>query len=364
MTPGFRWCPHCAQPHALSHRFCAATGLALDDAIHDTKATRASRSKLAAFDTSPLVGTVLDGKYRVTRAIGSGGMGVVYEADALALGRTVAVKVVRPRLSSRETVARLAREAKLAGAVRHPNICGVLDDGVLAGGEPYLVLEHLRGQLLSAWMRRIARPPIGAVVDIFTQVLAGLAAAHDAQIIHRDLKPENIFLVDRPGSQGPGVKILDFGLARDLGALPAERITRPGVACGTLQYMAPEQLSGNATGPCSDLFAVAVMLYEAISGRHPFAATSRVELQVNILRSTPRPLSQRRSECSAQLEAIVTQALSKEPAERQPNARLMLAQLSAVGVPSDASDSDLDDSPPSSTMSGAMWVPAGSSPPS
>jgi serine/threonine protein kinase len=362
MTPGFRWCPHCAQPHALSHRFCATTGRALEDAIHDTKAARASRSKLAAFDSSPLVGMVLDGKYRVTRAIGSGGMGVVYEAEAIALGKTVAVKVVRPRLSSRETVARLAREAKLAGAVRHPNICEVLDDGVLASGDPYLVLEHLRGQALSAWMRRVARPPIRAVVEIFVQVLAGLAAAHEAQIIHRDLKPENIFLVDQAGSPGPAVKLLDFGLARDLGAVPTERITRPGVACGTLQYMAPEQLEGNSSGPSSDLFAVGVMLYEVVCGRHPFAATSEVELQINILRSKARPLSLRRKDCSPQLEAIVAQALAKNPAERQPNARIMQAQLAAVGLPADASSSDLDGAPPSSTMSGPLWVPASSSP--
>ena len=362
MTPGFRWCSHCAQPHALSHRFCASTGRQLDDAIHDTKAAKASRSKLAAFDTSPLVGKVLDGKYRITRAIGSGGMGVVYEAEAIALGQTVAVKVVRPRLTSREAVARLTREAKLAGAVRHPNICGVIDDGVLASGEPYLVLEHLRGQALSSWMRRVARPAIRDVVEIFVLVLAGLAAAHDVQIIHRDLKPENVFLVDHPGSRGPLVKLLDFGLARDLAAVPAERITRPGVACGTLQYMAPEQLEGNASGLSSDLFSVGVMLYEVICGRHPFAATSQVELQVNILRAKARPLAERRKDCSPELEAIVAQALSKNLAERQPHAHFMRAQLAAVGLPANPTGSDLDDSPPSSTISGPMWVPASSSP--
>ncbi|MDB4945967.1 MAG: Serine/threonine protein kinase [Labilithrix sp.] len=362
MTPGFRWCPHCAQPHALSLRFCAATGRALDDAIHDTKAARASRSKLAVFDTSPFVGTLLDGKYRITRAIGSGGMGVVYEAEAIALGTTVAVKVVRPHASSPEVVARLAREAKLAGAVRHPNICSVIDDGVLASGDPYLVLEHLRGQALAAWMRRVAHPPVRAVVDIFLQVLAGLAAAHDARIIHRDLKPENIFLVDRGSSQDPAVKLLDFGLARDLGAHRSDPTTRPGVACGTLQYMAPEQLEGNATGPCSDVFSVGVMLYEAICGRHPFAASSRLELQVNILRAKPRPLSQRRRGCPPELEAIIAQAMSKDPNDRQPDARTMAAQLAAVRLPIETVTSDLDDGPTSSTLSGAMWVPEGSSP--
>ena len=283
MTPGFRWCQHCGRPHHMEERLCPTTGQSLDEDGH--------RGPPAAAP-SPIIGTVLDGKYRILRLIGKGGMGQVFEAEDLKLRRMVAIKVVGARAAGPEAMLRLEREAHVIAAVPHPNICAVHDLGRMADGAPYVVFERLFGQTLAARIRGGRRMSLNATIELFAQVLSGLGAAHAKQIIHRDLKPENVFLVDRPGSE-PLVKLVDFGFARDLGATDA-RITRPGRLCGTAQYMSPEQLRAEPLNPRSDLFSVGIMMYEVLAGRHPFEATSLVDLQINILRGTFVDLRSRR----------------------------------------------------------------------
>ena len=346
MTQGFRWCPHCKGPHNLSDRTCTATGESLEAKMHRNGVGRV---------TSTLIGLLLDGKYRIDRLIGQGGMGQVFEAEDIARKRPVAVKVAATAENSDARI-RLEREAHLVRAIKHPNICDVLDVGRMPGGAPYVVFERLFGQTLAERVRG-HRLPLRATIHIFSQMLSGLQAAHDAGIVHRELKPENVFIVDREGAE-PLVKILDFGFARDMSMAAASRITRPGRVCGTMQYMSPEQLRVEATDQRSDLFSVGIILYEVLTGRHPFAASSVVEIQMNILRSSPPPLRDRRPDVPPQLEKVIGWALSRSPSDRPSSARELQRTLLAV---EEASLPKLEDDDPVSVTE-PVWRPRASSP--
>ena len=351
MTDGFRWCPHCKGPHRLSDRFCRTTGQPFDTRVHTAKHAKPS--------LSPLVGTVLGGRYRVLRLIGGGGMGQVYEAENLVLQRVVAIKVVAPG-GNPEALLRLEREAQLVAALKHPNICDVYDVGRADDGKPYVVFERLFGETLAAHIKRVGRLPIPATIDIFSQMLSGLQVAHDVRIVHRDLKPQNVFLVDRAGFS-PLVKIVDFGFARDLSSVGADRLTKPGNMCGTVQYMSPEQLRNDSMGHQSDLFAVGIMLYEALTARHPFAATSPVELQTNIMRASPVSIRSRRNGVPRALDDLVLRTLSAAPHDRPASALELQAAL--LSLSADRPPSGIDEvPPPSSSMTDPVWIPPASNP--
>lgn len=356
MNEGFRWCPHCGKPHDLKERTCASTGKPLDGEIHQ----RSAPARPAA--TSPLIGVVLDGRYKILRTIGSGGMGTVFEAENLQLRRLVAVKVVS-RPDSQDALDRFAREASIISSVQHANICDVYDVGELPNGGPYIVLERLVGDTLAARMGGRQRLPLREVLDIFVQILSGLHAAHCAQILHRDLKPQNVFLVQRSGC-GPLVKIVDFGLARDLSATASKRLTKPGRLCGTLQYMSPEQLRGEQLDQRSDVFSLGVLLYEVLTGRHPFAARSVLELQTNILRVDAPPVSRLRPEIPRSLEEMVSWAMLRNPAQRPASALALqrgLLSVTAASIPSLYDDEATTEAEPVS-ITNPIWTPPTSSP--
>jgi serine/threonine-protein kinase len=268
---------------------------------------------IATSAASPLEGVVLDGKYRILGEIGSGGMGSVYEAELIGLRRRVAIKIAK------NADARLHREAQLVATLHHPNICTAFDVGRTPWGGPYVVLERLYGETLAA---RIRRGPLALreAVEIVTQILSGLQAAHGAGIVHRDIKPENIFLVSRPGL-APSVKILDFGFARDFsGNRDMTTITKPGYICGTPQYMAPEQLVAGTVDHRADLFAVGTILFQALTCRAPFEGRTPQEIRRNILCSFPERLTRLRKDVPRELDEILWRALGKHPAQRYRNA--------------------------------------------
>jgi eukaryotic-like serine/threonine-protein kinase len=345
VTKGFQWCPHCKRPHGLAERLCTVTGRPLDGALHHVSGGVALTR----------VGSVLGGKYRLLDLIGAGGMGQVYEAENLHMRRLVAIKVVASA-GGPQAFVRLEREAQHVAAIQHPNICAVLDFGRTPSGGPYVVFERLFGVTLGERMRRAGQLSVRAALDIFSQILSGLHAAHTSRILHRDLKPQNVFLVDRAGCP-PLVKLVDFGFAQDLSAR-GNRITRPGHLCGTVQYMSPEQLRAEPLDHRSDLFAVGTMLYEALAGRHPFEAQSRVDLQTNILRAAPPPLRSRRPDLSRELEQIIAWALARLPAAR-PSSALDL-QRALQSVVRSSLPSLGDDEPVSVTE--PNWFPPSSSP--
>jgi len=241
-------------------------------------------------DGSPLVLTIpvertVDGKYRLERVLGTGGMGAVYEATDLRLGRRVALKILLARnFGNAGALRRFEREAQAAARLRHPNIVTVHDYGTLGTEGAYLVMELLKGTTLRSEIDRAGslHPPLAA--EWFDQVLDGLAAAHAAGVVHRDLKPDNVIVTRDP--QGHDVlKILDFGLAKlSFGEPPDPKsLTVPGTVLGTLRYMSPEQLSGEPTDERSDVFSIGVLVAEALIGRHPFQAATTAAMVTGIL---------------------------------------------------------------------------------
>jgi serine/threonine-protein kinase len=349
MKEGIVWCPHCGRPHKLVETYCTTTGKPLEQRVH-----RAHRGGVA-LGRSAYVGKTLDRKYRIVRRIGSGGMGEVFEAENLVLRRRVAIKLVSSSARvSEEAIARLRREASAISCLHHPNVCDVYDMGVLEDGKPYLVLEHLKGETLE---RRLAarRLTSSAAIEIFSQILSGLQMAHGVGIIHRDLKPANVFLVSRAGC-GPLVKLLDFGFAKDVSGTLWRTITRPGMACGTPQYMSPEQLRAQPVDARSDVFAVGVMLFEALAGVHPFRGMSVLDIGTKIIRESAPRLRAVRPSVSPLLDDVVARALAKRPEDRFASALEM--QRALLDEESD------DDTPPSDTRPWPLPYLPTASPPS
>lgn len=282
----------------------------------------------------PAIGTTLAGRYLVQRLIGTGGSGEVFEAENVMLRRTVAVKVVRSSASP-QAIERLKREAQLLAAVQHPNICDVYDVGLTPDGMPFVVFERLVGETLGAALQRAGRFTLDVATDLFSQLLSGLHAAHAEHLVHRDLKPQNIFLADRIGLP-PILKILDFGLAKDLSGSRGPTISRPGRALGTPHYMSPEQLFADQVDRRADLFTTGVMLFEALAGYHPFYAPTMQELQANVLRAAPHSLLAARPDLPPAIEQVIFRALEKNPEHRFSSAVSMqeaLARAAGGGAP-------------------------------
>ncbi|WP_437528201.1 serine/threonine-protein kinase [Sorangium sp. So ce726] len=276
-----------------------------------------------------LLGHVISDKYAVTAIIGEGGMGAVYEAEHLQIGRLVAVKVMHPReTQKREAISRLEHEARVAGRIGHPNICEVYDMGWLPDGSPYLVMERLHGETLAQRIERCGVVPPNELVDIMLQVLSALVTAHDRGVVHRDLKPENIFLSERTGML-PVAKLLDFGISQASGMDGAMTdLTRTGMVMGTPYYMAPEQARGDVElDRRLDLWAAGVIVYEALTGQRPFVARNYNALLVQILTLWHRPMTELDPTISPGLSRLVDRALAKARDERFQSAREFLEGL-------------------------------------
>jgi serine/threonine-protein kinase len=274
----------------------------------------------------PRIGTLVGGRFRLQRPLGSGGAGNVYEALQEDLGRKVAIKLLRPELADDgETLARFRREARAAAALGHPHIAQVLDFGEPRPGEPaFIAFELVPGVSLADVLTRVERLDVARAVKIARQLLAGLEAAHRAGIVHRDLKPANVFLADVPGV-GETAKILDFGIAQVHEGEVFRRLTATGVVIGTPRYMSPEQLSGRTVDARSDLWAIGVLLYRMLAGRLPFDGKTG-ELLVAI-RTQPVPPMPSEAGVPPALEQLVARALKKAPEERWENATMMSQAL-------------------------------------
>jgi len=269
-------------------------------------------------DRDPWLGQTLDGRYRLTRQLGEGGMGVVYEAEHLALGEVVlghrlAVKILRSTaLSVPGALERLEREAQAASAIGDPHIVDVRDFGRLHGGQAYVVMELLEGRALWDEVQE-GRFPWRRAARVARHVALGLHAAHEAGIVHRDLKPENIVLVRR-GGDPDFAKILDFGIAKLHGS--AAKLTRAGEVVGTPQYMAPEQCLGLAVDRRADIYALGILLYEMLTGEVPFDGDDLRAICLGHIQGTIAPPSSLGVEVPEGLEAVVMGCLAKAPESR------------------------------------------------
>jgi serine/threonine-protein kinase len=279
-----------------------------------------------------LSGSLLGGKYRILHRIGSGGIGAVYAAEHVALGSRVAVKVLRGAAAiDAAEIARLRREAQVQVSIEHPNVVRTLDLDQMPDGSIYVVMELLRGVSLAERLRKHGPLPQEFATQVFVQVCRALAATHRLGVVHRDLKPGNIFLGD-DGS----VKVLDFGMSK---FAEAEALTQDGYTLGTPEYMSPEQCIGAPVEPRTDLYALGVMMYEALTGELPILGRSRRELLDLHQRHIPTPMRVCRPDLTigVKLDAAVMSCLSKRAAERPASAsdleQLLTATASPAAVP-------------------------------
>jgi serine/threonine-protein kinase len=237
----------------------------------------------------PMMGMVIDGRYRVTGRVGVGGMATVYQAQHQSLGRDVAIKVLHPKVACDEgLVVRFAREARAATRIDHENVVYVLDFGCSEAGFFYLVMEHVAGIPLDAICTEQAPLDTGRVVHILAQIAAGIGRAHELGIIHRDLKPENIMLASR-GNDRDFVKILDFGLSKAVDPeVQGRNVSKAGEVFGTPEFMPPEQWAGDEATPRTDLYALGATAFVMLTGRLPFAGTTALQLMYKHLQE-PAP---------------------------------------------------------------------------
>jgi len=287
---------------------------------------------------SRMVGALLSGRYQIKRLCGEGGMGRVYEAEHIEIGKRVAIKVLHPAYSrTPDLVERFRREARAASRIEHPNVVNVTDFGTTDDGSLFFVMEYIEGIELGLLIHREgAIPPVRAL-RIAEQMCEALQAAHDVGVIHRDLKPENILLVvpgkdnrssaaqSNPAMEARGpidfVKVLDFGIAKsaeiDEGtSRRGKRLTRPGVAMGTPEYMAPEQAAGHPADPRSDIYAVGSIIYEMLCGTPPYEGDNVMEVLHKKANESPQSLAALRPELSRAVVALVERAMARSADDR------------------------------------------------
>lgn len=263
-----------------------------------------------------VIGKTLAGKYKVEGLLGEGGMAQVFRAVHLGLDRPVVIKLMHSSMPSMDTaMKRFEQECKVTAKLSHPNVVSVFDVGTLEGRRPYLVMEFIQGESLRDYLDREVSMTVKDAATVIMQACLGLAEAHAQGIIHRDLKPENIMLRERP-DRPDWVKIVDFGIAHLKQG--GQRLTRTGIAIGTVDYMSPEYLSDKPIDHRSDIYALGVILYEIIAGRCPFLAETPEAVMAKHLWGTPMPLSHFRPDLPAgcMFDQVVEKALHKEPDDR------------------------------------------------
>src|SRR5688500_15962056 len=303
-------------------------------------------------------GTVLGWRWRTGARIGGGGMGTVYEAEHVELGRRVAVKVLHPMLrNDRIQVERFRREAEAAAKLSHPNIVDVVDFGATPGEPVFLVMEYLDGPSLHSVAGQAM--PVGRIGNIILQVLGALEAAHAAGIVHRDIKPANIVVV--AGEDGDLAKLIDFGVARLTEGAGYRRLTKTGTILGTPSYMPPEQALGDPLDARADLYALGAVFYRMLSGCPPFSGTKLGDLLPQICNETPVPVELLRPGLPASLVGVVERAMQKDREDRFPDAasmaRVLREALEQIDPLDDLRGSSADVSPV------ALQIPAVEPPP-
>jgi serine/threonine-protein kinase len=277
-----------------------------------------------------LVGTVLAGRYRIERLLGSGGMGSVYRAEHVLMRKACAVKVLHREMTQvKEVVARFEREAVAAARIEHPNVATATDFGQLENGSFYLVLEFIEGKSLSQLIAEVGPLNEERALLIARQISDALAAAHAAGIVHRDLKPDNVMLVSKDGGSD-FVKVLDFGIAKVKLEEPGpneQALTRLNTVMGTPEYMSPEQARGEPVDHRADLYTVGVILYEMLSGRSPFRHEEFVVVLTKKLTEDPPPLP---AHVSAGTRELVSGLLQRTPDERPQSALALVSRIDAI----------------------------------
>jgi serine/threonine-protein kinase len=343
MSQRFIRCAQCGMPHDELQVLCPSTGRSVRvGRAERVPAPPAPKARPPVSTPSPpaprrdLIGKTIGGKYFVRSVLGEGGMGTVFEAEHLTIGRSVAVKVLHPNQARKKnSVRRFHQEARAAGSIGHPNICEVYDLGTFDDGSPYLVMERLVGETLADRIGAEGGLPFEDVIEVLVQVLSGLVAAHEKGIVHRDIKPENVFLTKRVGCP-PLVKLLDFGVSKMIipplgGGEEDLDLTRTGMVMGTPYYMSPEQARGDRNLDVRvDLYACGVILYETLTGRRPYTAANYNALLLQILSTQPRPARDFRPALPSGFDAVLDTAMARNRDDRYPSAAAFQRDLQAL----------------------------------
>ena len=280
-------------------------------------------SSVDAYQQSdPLVGIVLDGRYRVDTLIATGGMSAVYRGLDLRLDRPVALKIMESRYAGdQQFLTRFQREARAVARLKDPGLVAVYDQG-LDSQHPFLVMELVEGGTLRELLRERGPMPPHAVAAVLSPVLSGLAVAHRAGLVHRDIKPENVLISD-----DGDVKIADFGLVR---AVAEAKITSTSVILGTAAYLSPEQVATGDAGPRSDVYSVGILAYELLTGATPFTGDSALAVAYQRMDNDVAPPSSVIAGVPSQFDELVLQATARDPAQRYADAMDMGADLDAI----------------------------------
>ena len=294
-------CPTCGTEYPLSERFCPRDGTAL-------------RSSNAQGD---LLGSIVAERYHILKKLGEGGMGTVYLAEHVKMGRKAALKVMNPGMNSDpDAIARFNREAANASRLNHPNVCGIYDFGETPDGLIYLAMEFIEGESLTSLIEKNGHPAAPRAASIIHQAADALALAHDYGIVHRDLKPDNIMIAKgRDGSDL--VKVVDFGIAK-ASSSDAQKVTKTGLVVGTPEYMSPEQLAGDKLDGRSDIYSLGLVAFNCLTGVLPFPSNSAQEAMIMRLTDQPKTLAEMKPEIAwpEELQAVMDKVLARDANER------------------------------------------------
>jgi serine/threonine protein kinase len=297
----------------------------------DTQAGRAEPP--APVTHTKLVGSILDGRYQVEKKIGEGGMSFVYLAHDLSTKERYAIKVLSVALSRDENaMARLKREASVGMRLVHPNVCHIIRLGETQDGLVYVVMPFVQGEILSDRNNRQGVLPIDEVVRFVADMAAGLQVAHELKIVHRDLKPENIMICADAGGRERAV-VMDFGLAKERRAdAELQKLTATGIILGTPEFMSPEQLRGKALDPRTDVYSLALMTFEMLTGKLPFTGRTQQEMMISRLKNDPTPIRQARPDLALNeaIERVLLKGMSRDPDSRYTTAPEFASALSAA----------------------------------
>jgi len=341
-------CPKCGTPYPGDAKFCTKDGSKLVPAAAGAAgaagaaapaapaAAAAAANNAAAAPkraTAPgtrgepkpapasanLVGQVLDKRYKIERKLGEGGMSFVYLATDVATQKQFAIKVLSEALSQdQNAMARLKREAALGMRLAHPNVCHIMQLGETEDQLVYVVMPYVNGEILADRNNRLGRIPLNDTAKFLKDMAAGLMVAHELKIVHRDLKPENVMICRGPNATEYAV-VMDFGLAKERRAEgELQKLTATGIILGTPEFMSPEQLRGKPLDPRTDIYSLALMTYEMLTGKLPFQGRTQQEMMIARLRSDPIPIRRMRPDFNfpESVEKVLNKAMARSADDR------------------------------------------------
>jgi len=318
-------CPKCQTNNPDTQKFCGecATPLTSSEEAHPpvTKTIEAPREELTT-------GSKFAGRYQIIEELGKGGMGKVYKANDIDIKEKVAIKLIRPEISTdNRTIERFQNELKFARKIRHKNVCQMYDLN-REEGTYYITMEYVSGEDLKSFIRRSRQLAIGTAITIAKQICDGLSEAHKLEVVHRDLKPNNI-MIDREGN----VRIMDFGIAR---SLKGKGITGAGVIIGTPEYMSPEQVEGKEVDQRTDIYSLGIVLYEMVTGRVPFEGDTPFTIGVKHKSEVPRDPKELNAQIPEDLSCVILRCLEKNKEQRYQSAGEVRSELENIekGIPS------------------------------